>query len=55
VATGNQKSKRKRQNEYSVSPEEMKGRSKDLDERISSSCTNLDPSRGILFNISGKN
>nr|AAI41181.1 Atad5 protein [Mus musculus] len=45
VATGNQKSKRKRQNEYSVSPEEMKGRSKDLDERISSSCTNLDPSR----------
>ncbi|XP_029339759.1 ATPase family AAA domain-containing protein 5 isoform X2 [Mus caroli] len=45
VATGNQKSKRKRQNEYSVSLEEIKGRSKDLDKRISSSCTNLDPSR----------
>ncbi|XP_031208179.1 ATPase family AAA domain-containing protein 5 isoform X2 [Mastomys coucha] len=43
VETGNQKSKRKRQNEYSVSPEKIKGKSKDLDKRISSSCINLDP------------
>ncbi|XP_029401964.1 ATPase family AAA domain-containing protein 5 [Mus pahari] len=45
VETGNQKSKRKRQNEYSVTPEEIKGKSKDLDKRISSSCINLDPSK----------
>ncbi|GAB1296545.1 ATPase family AAA domain-containing protein 5 [Apodemus speciosus] len=43
METGNHKSKRKRSNEYSVSPEKIKGKSKDLDKRISSSCINLDP------------
>lgn len=43
METGNHKSKRKRSNEYSVSPEKIKGNSKDLDKRISSSCINLDP------------
>ncbi|XP_076792318.1 ATPase family AAA domain-containing protein 5 [Arvicanthis niloticus] len=45
VEIGNQKSKRKRPNEYSVSPEKIKRKSKDLDKRISSSCMNLDPSK----------
>lgn len=45
VETGSQKSKRKKPNEYSVSPEKIKGKSKELDKRISSSCINLDPSK----------
>ncbi|XP_028615137.1 ATPase family AAA domain-containing protein 5 [Grammomys surdaster] len=45
VETGYQKSKRKRPNEYSVSPGKIKGKSKDLDKRISSPCINLDPSK----------
>ncbi|CAH6785810.1 Atad5 [Phodopus roborovskii] len=39
--TGNQKSKRKKPNEYSVSPEKIKEKSEDLDKRISSSGINL--------------
>ncbi|XP_051014050.1 ATPase family AAA domain-containing protein 5 [Acomys russatus] len=42
---GNQKSKRKRPNEYSVSPEKIKGNLEELDKGISSSGINLDSSK----------
>lgn len=45
VETGNQKSKRKKPNEYSVSPEKIKEKSEDLDKRVSSSGINLQSSK----------
>lgn len=45
VETGNQKSKRKKPNEYSLSPEKTQEKSEDLDKRISSSGINLDSSK----------
>ncbi|KAK7830018.1 hypothetical protein U0070_003473 [Myodes glareolus] len=44
VETGNQKSKRKKPNEYLLSPEKIQ-KSEDLDKRISSSGINLDSSK----------
>uniref|UniRef100_A0A8C8UAT3 ATPase family AAA domain-containing protein 5 n=1 Tax=Peromyscus maniculatus bairdii TaxID=230844 RepID=A0A8C8UAT3_PERMB len=41
VETGNHKSKRKKPNEYSVSPEEIKEKSEDLEKTINSSGINL--------------
>ncbi|XP_036050315.1 ATPase family AAA domain-containing protein 5 [Onychomys torridus] len=46
VETGNQKSKRKKPNEYSVSPEEIKEKSEDLEKRINSSGINLYSAKG---------
>ncbi|CAO2644458.1 ATPase family AAA domain-containing protein 5 [Lemmus lemmus] len=45
VETGNQKSKRKKPNEYSLNPEKIQEKSEDLDKRISSSGINLDSSK----------
>ncbi|KAL1779864.1 ATPase family AAA domain-containing protein 5 isoform X1 [Sigmodon hispidus] len=45
METGNQKSKRKKPNEYSVSPEKIKGKSEDLDKRVSSSGINQHSSK----------
>ncbi|XP_021486648.2 ATPase family AAA domain-containing protein 5 [Meriones unguiculatus] len=42
---GNQKSKRKRPNEYSLSPEKIKGNSDEIEKRIGSSGINLDSSK----------
>ncbi|XP_052613541.1 ATPase family AAA domain-containing protein 5 isoform X2 [Peromyscus californicus insignis] len=41
VETGNHRSKRKKPNEYSMSPEEIKEKSEDLEKRINSSGINL--------------
>ncbi|XP_057632663.1 ATPase family AAA domain-containing protein 5 [Chionomys nivalis] len=45
VETGNQKSKRKKPNEHSLSPEKIQEKSEELDKRISSSGINLDSSK----------
>ncbi|XP_013202468.1 ATPase family AAA domain-containing protein 5 [Microtus ochrogaster] len=45
VETGNQKSKRKKPNEHSLSPEKIQEKSEDLDKRINSSGINLDSSK----------
>lgn len=54
METGNHKSKRKKPNEYSVSPEEIKEKSEDLEKTINSSGINLHSAKGIFLNISGK-